>query len=193
MLTNLQEFPEIPGLFRGEIIGNRVGGFDPRGTFYDAFIQSEFREIAGKELLTQQMNFVINNLGAIRGFHAENWDKLVCAANGRMQVAYVDCRDHEHFGNVVTFSVDVPSVIFVPAGVANSYLALTDQLVYIYQATSEWNADAPYPLFNLYDPELQVPWDTTYPHILSDKDKTHPPLRGAFPEAWQAWRGGAKE
>jgi dTDP-4-dehydrorhamnose 3,5-epimerase len=172
---------------RGELVGNRLGP-DERGIFYELMVQSKFTAITGKPFSVAQTNVVTNVRGAIRGMHAEKWDKLICNAKGRIQVAYLDCRDQETFGNYETFVLDTPSVVFVPAGVANSYLSLDDDVVYIYLTTSEWQADQVYPGTNLLDPELAIPWQSDIPFIMSEKDKALPPLKEVFPELWQRWR-----
>ncbi|HEY2003573.1 MAG TPA: dTDP-4-dehydrorhamnose 3,5-epimerase family protein [Candidatus Saccharimonadia bacterium] len=177
---------EIPGLLVFDV--TTVG--DERGWFQEKFHKQKL-VAAGlpEEFNVVQNSLAFNKRGVTRGFHAEPWDKYVSIVNGKAFVAYVDLRQGESFGRVVSLELDPQKAVFVPAGVGNSYQCLTDDLYYLYSVNQHWTPDAyeKYTFVNLGDPELDVRWPIALDKaILSDKDRNHPLLKNVKPMEVQA-------
>ncbi|MFC9558482.1 dTDP-4-dehydrorhamnose 3,5-epimerase family protein [Agromyces sp. NPDC056965] len=171
---------EIPGLLVFDV--TRVE--DARGWFQEKFHREKLVE-AGlpAEFDVVQTSVVFNEQGSTRGFHAEPWDKYVSIIDGTAFAAYVDLREGETFGTVVTTELRPDNAVFVPAGVANSYQCLS-ALHYLYSVNRHWTPDAyeRYTFVNLADPVLAVKWPIPLSDaILSDKDELHPLLRDVEP------------
>ncbi|HEV7453674.1 MAG TPA: dTDP-4-dehydrorhamnose 3,5-epimerase family protein [Candidatus Saccharimonadales bacterium] len=180
--TEVTGYPsDIPGLLTFDV--TRVG--DDRGWFQEKFHKAKL-VAAGmpEDFAVVQNSIAFNKKGVTRGLHAEPWDKYVSIVNGEAFVAYVDLRKGESFGKVVTLTLTPDKAVYVPAGVANSYQALTDDLYYIYSVNQHWTPDAyeRYSFVNLGDPELNIQWPIPLSEaILSDKDRNHPVLKDAKP------------
>jgi dTDP-4-dehydrorhamnose 3,5-epimerase-like enzyme len=97
--------------------------------------------------------------GTMRGIHAESWDKFISVGSGSFFGAWVDIRENSPtYGAVFTTEIDPSKAIFVPAGVANSYLTLEDNTVYSYLVNDHWYPDASYTFVNATDPMLGIEW-----------------------------------
>jgi len=170
---------DIPGLLWFEVTS--VG--DDRGWFQEKFHKAKLvAEGLPEEFSVIQNSLAFNKQGVTRGFHAEPWDKYVSIINGKAFVAYVDLRDGDTFGKVVTLELTPNKAVFVPRGVGNSYQCLTDDLYYLYSVNQHWTADAyeKYSFVNLADPALNVAWPIPLAEaILSEKDRNHPMLKDA--------------
>jgi dTDP-4-dehydrorhamnose 3,5-epimerase len=172
---------DIPGLITFDV--THVG--DDRGWFQEKFHKAKLVAAGLPEGFNVIQNSIaFNKRGVTRGLHAEPWDKYVSIVNGEAFVAYVDLRTGDSFGTVVTLTLTPDKAVYVPAGVANSYQALTDDLYYIYSVNQHWTPDAydRYSFVNLGDPELNIQWPIPLSEaILSDKDRNHPALKDAKP------------
>jgi len=172
---------EIPGLLLFDV--THVG--DERGWFQEKFHKAKL-VAAGlpEDFNVVQNSLAFNKKGVTRGFHAEPWNKYVSIVNGQAFVAYVDLRNGDSFGKVVTVELTPDKAVFVPAGVGNSYQCLTDDLYYLYSVNKHWTPDAyeRYTFVNLADPELAVQWPIALDEaILSEKDRNHPMLKDVKP------------
>lgn len=143
---------------------------DSRGFFVELFR----RETLAVPFV--QANHSRSLAGTLRGLHyhlrqADAWHVV----SGRAQVALADLRSRLPDPPVVTFELaaEEPAVLYIPAGVAHGFLALTDlDLIYwvteLYDGSDEfrvaWN-----------DPTLEVPWATAEP-TLSPQDAAAPRL-----------------
>ncbi len=122
--------------------------------------------------------------GVTRGFHAEPWDKLVSVAHGRIFGAWVDLREGDSFGQVVTVELGPDKAVFVPRGVANSYQTLADDTVYSYLVNDHWSEQArsSYSYLNLADETVAVAWPIPLSAaVISEADSAHPRLAEARP------------
>lgn len=151
-LVRLEEHPDERGWFREVLREERFG---------TSFVQA---------------NHSHSRAGVLRGLHyhryqADAWYVL----SGTARVGLADLREpgDRPASLAVELSADVPSVLYLPPGVAHGFLALTElDLLYLvthyYDSTDEhsiaWN-----------DPRLDVPWGTDAP-ILSERDRTAPAL-----------------
>jgi dTDP-4-dehydrorhamnose 3,5-epimerase len=169
----------IPGLF---VIDLPVHG-DNRGWFKENF-QAEKLASAGLPYFRPVQNNISFNgeVGTIRGFHAEPWEKYVSVATGRVFAAWVDLRQGKGFGQVFSIEIDPSIAVFIPRGVANAFQALESNTAYTYLVSKHWDASAKYNFVNLADESLGVSWPISLEDSeISDKDKNHPLLKDIEP------------
>jgi len=171
---------DIPGLLIFDVTS--VG--DERGYYQETFQKSKL-VAAGlpEEFNVVQTNVSYNKLaGVTRGFHAEPWDKYISIVKGQVFVAYVDLRQGESFGKVVTAELTPTKCVYLPQGVGNSFQTLEDDTYYLYSVNAHWSAEAynSYCFANLADPEIGAKWPISLDKaIMSDRDRNHPMLKDA--------------
>ena len=114
-------------------------------------------------------SFSCSKKNVLRGAHYDNKnDKLIQCLYGKIQFVAFDARSKSPtYKNAFSIILDYknPTQIYIPVGVANAHLCLSDECVFYYkwshgytpQKTKKWN-------------EISVDWLTDKP-ILSDKDK----------------------
>ena len=172
---------DIPGLL---VLHLPLHG-DNRGWFKENWQREKMTALGLPDFGPVQNNVSHNaQAGVTRGMHAEPWDKLVSVATGRILGAWVDLRDGNSFGNVVTVEMGPETAVFVPRGVANGYQALEDGTTYTYLVNDHWSAEAKksYTFVNLADPALGINWPICVDQAeLSEADRHHPPLSGVIP------------
>jgi len=173
---------DIPGLLIFDVTD--VG--DERGYFQEKFQKAKLVE-AG---LPDSFNVIQNNIsynkevGVTRGFHAEPWDKYISVITGLVFAAYVDLRQGDSFGKVVTVEINPNKAVFLPQGVANSFQTLEPDTYYLYSINAHWSADNydQYCFANLADPTIGVKWPIALDQaVMSDRDKNHPLLADVTP------------
>jgi dTDP-4-dehydrorhamnose 3,5-epimerase len=170
----------IPGLLIFDV--TTVG--DERGYYQETFQKAKLIKAGLPEAFTVvQTNVSYNKLaGVTRGFHAEPWDKYISIVKGKVFAAYVDLRQGDSFGQVVTVEITPTTCIYLPQGVGNSFQTLEDDTYYLYSVNAHWSAELydEYCFANLADPEIGIQWpislDTA---VLSDRDRNHPMLKDA--------------
>ena len=172
-----------PGAIEGVLILERPTYDDDRGFFHEAFRLCDLEDALGRSLAFVQVNHSRSVRGALRGLHAENWEKLVYVPHGRVFTAVADIRPWSPtFGRIQTFlfSDDNRSTVFLPAGLAHGYCVLSETADYVYQVTKYYDgSDTQAVAWD--DPDLGVPWPVAQP-LLSERDKSNPRLRQLFPE-----------
>jgi dTDP-4-dehydrorhamnose 3,5-epimerase len=171
----------IPGLY---VIDLPVHG-DNRGWFKENF-QAEKLGAAGLPYFRPVQNNISFNedIGTIRGFHAEPWEKYVSVATGKVFAAWVDLREGQSFGQVFSIEIDPSIAVFIPSGVANAFQALENNTAYTYLVSKHWDANAKYSFVNLADESLGVKWPISLQDSeISEKDKKHPFLSEVEPIA----------
>jgi dTDP-4-dehydrorhamnose 3,5-epimerase len=156
---------------------------DERGFFREAFRLEHLEAVVGQPLQFVQMNHSRSRRGALRGLHAEDWEKLVYVAHGEVFVALADIRPNSpSFGQTETFRIggECSLSVFIPRGVAHGYCVLSDVADYVYQVTAYYRGDER-PAVAWDDPDLAIPWPIPSP-ILSELDQRNPTLRQLFPD-----------
>lgn len=173
---------DIPGLIWFDVTS--VG--DERGYFQEKYQRAKLiAQGLPEDFAVVQTSIAYNKeRGAVRGFHAEPWDKYISVVTGTIFVAYVDLRKGNSFGKVVTLEVDKNKAVFVPKGVGNSYQTTSPDVHYIYSVNAHWSEDAykTATFVNLADPKIGVQWPVPLDQAtMSDRDRNHPALADITP------------
>lgn len=166
---------DIPGILIIE--GGQTFG-DDRGFFREPWRRNEFEEAYGKEWKHVQENHAFSKKDVLRGIHIAPWNKMIYVPFGRVFIALVDLRkDSPTFGKHITLELgDQNRVkVFMPAGIGNSYLILSEEAVYEYQVDQYYQAGVEKGVM-WNDPEIGIEWPVEDP-ILSDKDQKNPSLK----------------
>ncbi|HEV3473116.1 MAG TPA: dTDP-4-dehydrorhamnose 3,5-epimerase family protein [Actinomycetota bacterium] len=143
---------------------------DERGRFVEIFRASEVQDAF------VQSNHSTSKQGVVRGLHYHRHQAdLWYVTAGRAQVGLVDLRtpDVTPATETVLLGSDDPAALYIPAGVAHGFAALTD-VELIYWVTTEYDASDEFGIA-WDDPQLGIQWELTDP-LLSDRDRTNPPL-----------------
>lgn len=171
----------IPGLL---LVDLPVHG-DNRGWFKENWQRAKLVALGMPDFGPVQNNISFNDaVGTTRGIHAEPWDKYVSVASGRIFGAWVDLREGQGFGSVVTAELDPSRAVFVPRGVGNAYQTLEPDTAYTYLVNDHWSPAARYTLLNLADPTAGIAWPIPLDRAeISAKDREHPTLDRVTPIA----------
>lgn len=170
----------IPGLL---VVDMLVRG-DNRGWFKENWQREKMIAAGLPDFGPVQNNMSYNDKrGAIRGIHAEPWDKFVSVGTGRIFGAWVDLRAGDSFGQLFTTELDPSKAVFVPRGVGNSFQVLEDDTLYSYLVNDHWSADVKdYAAVNLADPTIAINWPIPLDQAeQSEKDKAAPLLENVTP------------
>jgi dTDP-4-dehydrorhamnose 3,5-epimerase len=176
----------LPGVV---VIEPRVFG-DDRGFFMETYRADVFRE-HGIATEFVQDNHSRSARGVLRGLHYQEpraQGKLVRCTRGALFDVAVDIRrGSPSFGRwyAVELTETNYRMLWVPAGFAHGFCALTDGADLVYKVTELYRADCDRSiLWN--DPEIAIQWPVRDP-ILSAKDAAAPRLRDAvLPELTRA-------
>jgi dTDP-4-dehydrorhamnose 3,5-epimerase len=121
-------------------------------------------------------------------FHERQSD-LWIVLEGRSAVALTDLRPAIRDPSATTSSdnleMEAGSALFIPEGVAHGFLAL-DRLALLYLVTNEYDGSDEHG-FAWNDAAAGIDWPIDAP-IVSDRDRSNPPLADAIADARQ--RGG---
>ncbi|HEX9160854.1 MAG TPA: dTDP-4-dehydrorhamnose 3,5-epimerase [Thermoanaerobaculia bacterium] len=155
---------------------------DDRGLFLETYNAERYREAGIIDLFVQD-NHSRSRRGVLRGLHYQEPNaqgKLVRCSRGAIFDVAVDIRrGSPQFGK--WFGVELSErnqhMLWVPAGFAHGFCALTDECDVIYKCTALYNAASDRSiLWN--DPEIGIDWPLRDP-LLSPKDAAAPRLREA--------------
>lgn len=156
---------------------------DERGFFAEFSKIPQLDAVRGQEFIVKQLNHAHSKHRVIRGFHSEDWNKLVSIVQGVAFVAIADIRPTSpSFGKVLLTLLGQQDTqidtslfqdssllskmpiftgsLFLPAGVANSVCAISQTIDYIY-AVDKLYADrdpAGDVALSLFDPSIGVSW-----------------------------------
>ena len=156
---------------------------DKRGYFSEVSKLPELNAVLGKPFKPTQINHAKNRKNVIKGFHAEDWNKLVTVPNGVTFSVLLDVRkDSPTFGQYEIillgdnskFPQALYGALYIPVGVANSVLVMTETLNYFYLFDKLYKDRDPEKdvAISLFDPELNVPWPIEREKlIVSERDK----------------------
>jgi dTDP-4-dehydrorhamnose 3,5-epimerase len=149
---------------------------DPRGFFMETYHQARFAELGVKDTFVQD-NHSCSGKGTLRGIHYQLHHaqaKLCRVIEGEALDVAVDIRlGSPHFGKwaVVILSAEKKNQLYVPAGFAHGFLALSEKVQFLYKCSDFYNAQDEHGIL-WSDPEIGIPWPVADP-LVSDKDKKH--------------------
>jgi dTDP-4-dehydrorhamnose 3,5-epimerase len=182
-MSQLFDFSETP--LSGLVRIKRLPLLDNRGFFSRFYCAEEFKRIGLKQPIAQINQSLTRHKGSIRGMHfhyqPDTETKIVACTRGEVFDVAIDIRNgsstflHWH---AELLSADNMHSLYIPAGFAHGYQALTDNCELIYLHTGFYTADGEGAL-NAMDPMLSINWPLDVADI-SDRDRNHPMLDSNF-------------
>jgi dTDP-4-dehydrorhamnose 3,5-epimerase len=146
---------------------------DERGFFLETYHQSKLAALGIADRFVQD-NHSCSARGTLRGLHYQlqhSQVKLCRVIEGEALDIAVDIRvGSPYFGKwaAVRLSAREHNQLYIPAGFAHGFLALTDSVQFLYKCSDFYNpGDEQGILWS--DPELNIAWGATEP-IISAKD-----------------------
>ncbi len=157
---------------------------DDRGYFREFFKETEFKANGINEKFLQ--SYVSRSKqGVVRGLHYQlppsAQGKLVGVLSGKVFDAVVDIRkDSPTFKQWVgvELSEDNNRMLYIPPGFAHGFMALSPEVKFFYQCTAEYDKAAERGII-WNDQEIGIDWPTNNALVISEKDKSLPPLGDA--------------
>jgi dTDP-4-dehydrorhamnose 3,5-epimerase len=157
---------------------------DNRGFFYESFNEQGFVEKTGTNVRFVQDNHSCSAQNVLRGLHyqiQQAQGKLVRVVSGSIFDVAVDIRrSSPTFGQWVScvLSAENKKQLWIPAGFAHGFLALSDRTEVLYK-TTDYYAPAHERCVVWNDPDLAIAWPLTDSAIVSTKDQAGQLLRDA--------------
>jgi dTDP-4-dehydrorhamnose 3,5-epimerase len=152
---------------------------DSRGFFLETYHQSRYADLGISDVFVQD-NHSSSMKGTLRGFHyqlVKPQAKLCRVIEGEALDVAVDIRvASPTFGKwtSVLLSSGAQNQVYIPAGFAHAFLALTGFVQFLYKCSTYYDPmDEHGIIWN--DPQLAVPWEIPNP-IISEKDAKYPSL-----------------
>jgi len=171
----------LPGLV---IVQPRVFP-DGRGSFFETYKQSEYRDNGIPEVFVQD-NHSVSAKGVLRGLHFQTdihaQGKLVRVVRGAVWDVAVDCRPDsptlgQWFG--LELSSENRTQFYIPPGFAHGFVTLSEEAEFCYKCTAEYNKGSEGGL-RWDDPTLSIAWPLEGLEVsVSDKDAVLP--------TWKVW------
>jgi dTDP-4-dehydrorhamnose 3,5-epimerase len=149
---------------------------DERGWFFESFNEKDFSAVAGREVTFVQDNHSLSKKGILRGLHYQierAQGKLIRVCRGSVFDVAVDLRQSSQtYGQWVgvELSAENKKQLWIPRGFAHGFLALSDEVEFLYKTTDYWHAASEQCLM-WNDLILNIRWpDVGLPPILNAKD-----------------------
>ena len=146
---------------------------DARGFFMETYHLEKFKALGIGDSFVQD-NHSRSAKGTLRGLHYQlnrPQAKLCRVVQGEALDVAVDIRlGSPTFGKwtSVTLSVGAHNLIYVPAGFAHGFVALSDTVEFLYKCSDFYDRSDEYGVL-WSDPDLNISWGVNSP-IVSDKD-----------------------
>ena len=154
---------------------------DARGFFMETYKKSDFFA-NGIDVEFNQDNHSKSIKGVLRGLHFQKAPhaqaKLVRCSMGRIYDVAVDIRKGSStFGKYVKveLSEENKRMLFIPAGFAHGFVALSDEVELLYKASGEYCPEADCGII-WNDSDINIDWNIDFEPILSEKDKAQKTL-----------------
>lgn len=159
---------------------------DHRGSFMESFRADRFAELAGLEVHFVQENESRSRRNVVRGLHFQQAPyaqaKLVRVTSGRVWDVAVDLRpESATFGRWygIELSAENGLQLFIPAGFAHGFVALSEDAVLQYKCDNYYHPEADAGI-RWDDPSIAIAWPIEKDDaILSERDEKHP--------SWNEW------
>jgi dTDP-4-dehydrorhamnose 3,5-epimerase len=152
---------------------------DARGFFMETYHQARFKSLGIADNFVQD-NHSRSSKGTLRGLHYQlrhAQAKLCRVVEGEALDVAVDIRlGSPTFGRwtSVILSAKAPNLIYIPAGFAHGFLALTDSMQFLYKCSDFYEREDEHGiLWN--DPDVNISWGIDAP-LVSEKDAKLPKL-----------------
>ena len=164
--------------FAGLVVVKPEVGSDERGTYSESYKASEFRKAGIKDVFVQE-NRSVSRKGVLRGLSYQRAPyaqaRLVRCGHGRIFEAVADLRPgSKTYGK--SFHIELSEanglMLYMPAGFAHGFCALTDRAEVMYKCSKEY-APGHAAGIRWNDPDLAIKWPVKAP-ILSPKDSALP-------------------
>lgn len=158
---------------------------DSRGSFVETYHLQKFKALGISETFVQD-NQSASRRGTLRGLHYQlkrPQAKLCRVVVGEALDVSVDIRlGSPTFGKwaAVRLSAEAHNLIYMPAGFAHGFLALTENVQFLYKCSDFYDRDDERGIL-WRDPDLNITWGTAAP-IVSEKDSKFSKLAGVPPE-----------
>jgi dTDP-4-dehydrorhamnose 3,5-epimerase len=158
---------------------------DERGWFVRTFCKNEFNEIGHSDEWVQINHSFTNDAGTIRGMHFQKppytETKLIRCIAGNIFDVIIDLRKNSNtflkwFG--VELSSENKKMIYIPAGFAHGFQALTDNCELIYHHTAYYTPGFEEGI-RYNDEMIHINWPGPATKI-SERDNNHPLLSNSF-------------
>jgi dTDP-4-dehydrorhamnose 3,5-epimerase len=146
---------------------------DARGFFMETYHRAGFAEIGIADSFVQD-NHSCSTRGTLRGLHYQLHHaqaKLCRVVEGEALDVAVDIRlGSPHFGKwaTVLLSAKEQNQIYIPAGFAHGFLALSETLQFLYKCSDFYDAGDEHGIL-WSDPGLNISWGVANP-LVSEKD-----------------------
>ena len=152
---------------------------DARGFFLENYHRNKFADLGIADVFVQD-NHSCSAKNTLRGLHYQlkhSQAKLCRVVQGEALDVAVDIRiGSPYFGKwtSVLLSEKTQNQIYIPAGFAHGFLALTEPVQFLYKCSDFYTPGDEYGIaWN--DPEIAVEWGVSDP-LVSDKDRICPSL-----------------
>jgi dTDP-4-dehydrorhamnose 3,5-epimerase len=152
---------------------------DRRGFFTETYHQAEFATLGITDQFVQDSHSC-SCKGTLRGLHYQlrhPQAKLCRVVEGEALDVAVDIRvGSPHFGKWVSAVLSAKDLnqIYIPAGFAHGFLALSDTVHFLYKCSDFYDVEDQHGIA-WDDPGLAIVWDISNP-LISEKDKELPTL-----------------
>ena len=149
---------------------------DERGFFFESWSAASWREITGLETTFVQDNHSRSICGVVRGLHYQVnhvQGKLVRVISGEIYDVAVDLRrSSSTFGHWVgeRLSAENRRQLWIPAGFAHAFMALTETADVLYKATDIYDRESERSI-RWDDETLAIDWPSPAASVLSEKDQ----------------------
>lgn len=152
---------------------------DARGFFMETYHQAKFAELGITDSFVQD-NHSCSTKGILRGLHYQlhrPQAKLCRVVEGEALDVAVDIRrGSPHFGKWASalLSAKLRNEIYIPAGFAHGFLALTETVHFVYKCSDFYDSSDEHGIL-WSDPDLNISWNITDP-LVSEKGSEYPKL-----------------
>jgi len=157
---------------------------DARGHFYESYNRRTFAQATGLDVEFVQDNQSRSSRNVLRGLHyqlRQPQGKLVRVTAGEIWDVAVDLRrGSATFGRWTAFTLNAESrrMLWVPAGFAHGFLAVSEQAEVQYKTTGYYAPEHERTLL-WNDPALAIAWPLSGEPVMTDKDRRGRPLATA--------------